>query len=84
VTQLAILDVFRTRCGQVLSGAFVGGVEHQLPLGGIDVTCVDADTSDANPCTDDNSRTVTISWQDPDEKDDVDERLQVQVNARFL
>jgi len=84
VTQLAALDVFRIRCGQPLAGAFVGGVEHQLPLGGIDITCVDADTSDANLCTDDNARTVTVTWQNPDEKGDVTETLQVQVNARFL
>jgi len=84
VTQLAALDVFRIRCGQPLAGAFVGGVEQQLPLGGIDITCVDADTSDADPCTDDNARMVTITWQDPDQKENAAATLQVQVNARFL
>jgi len=84
VTELAALDVFRIRCGQVLSGKFVGGVGNQLPLGGINVTCTDADPLDTNPCTDDDSRIVTITWQDPDQKGVVGALpLQVQVNARL-
>jgi len=83
VTELAAHDVFRIRCGEVLAGEFVGGVVLQLPLGSINVTCIDADPADTNPCTDDNSRTVTVLWQDPDAKG-TNETLQVQVNARLL
>jgi len=87
VTELAQLDYFRTRCGQYLGGtvnSFVGGVEHLLPNGSIDIDCTDADAGDGIACTDDDTRTVTITWQDPDEKGDATQTLQVQMNARLL
>ena len=85
VTQLAQLDFFRARCGQFLTGpgALVGGVENLLPGGAITITCADADPGDGIACTGDNTRTVTVTWQDPDLKGTA-ATLQVQVNARIL
>jgi len=60
-----------------------GGVEHLLPQGGIDIGCIDSDAGDGIACTGDNSRTVTITWQDPDLKGTA-ATLQVELNARIL
>lgn len=87
VTELAQLDYFRIRCGQFMGGAvngFLGGVEHLLPNGSIEIDCSDADPADGIACTDDTARTVTITWQDPDNKGDPNQTLQVQMNARLL
>lgn len=86
VTQLAQLDYFRTRCGQYLAGpgALVGGVENLLPGGAIAITCTDANGGTPPSCQGDNNRTITVTWQDPDRKDDANARLQLQVNARIL
>ena len=86
VTQLAQLDFFRTRCGQFLAGpgALVGGVENLLPGGAIAITCTDANGGTPPACQGDNTRTITVTWQDPDRKDDPNARLQLQVNARIL
>ena len=87
VTQLAQLDIFRVKCGQFLAGpaALVGGVANTLPNGNLTITCTDAAVPvDANPCTGDNNRVITVTWQDPDQKGNAAMTLQVQMNARFL
>ena len=86
VTQLAQLDVFRAKCGQFLAtpGALVGGAANLLPNGTLAITCTDSSVGVAPACEGDNTRTVTVSWQDPDQKGNAGARLQVQVNARFL
>jgi len=88
VTELAQLDYFRIRCGQFVGGAvndFLGGAEHLLPNGSIEIDCVDANAGDGIACTDDDTRTVTITWQDPDQKGSpIPRTLQVQMNARLL
>lgn len=84
VAQMAGLDVFRIQCGYSDGTNLHTGIVNELPLGNINIGCTDAVTTDVNPCTNDNSRTITISWQNPDEKDDPTERLQVEINAQFL
>lgn len=87
VTELAQVDVFRSRCGQFLAGpaALVGGVENLLPGGAIAITCTDANGATPPACQGDNTRVITVTWQDPDQKGVVAAApLQVQINARFL
>jgi hypothetical protein len=86
VTELAQLDFFRTRCGQFINGSgLVGGVENLLPGGSVAIECTDSSPGVAPACEGDDTRTVTITWQDPDEKDDPTALpLQVQVNSRIL
>ncbi len=86
VTELAQLDVFRVKCGQFLAGpgTLVGSVANTLPNGNLVITCTDADAGGGIACTGDNNRTVTVTWQDPDDKGNVLSTMQVQVNARFL
>ena len=86
VTQLAALDSFRIGCGQYLAtpNALVGGIANLLPNGQIAITCTDTSPGVAPECEGDNSRTVTVTWQDPDDKGNVGATLQVEVNARFL
>ncbi len=86
VTELAQVDVFRMVCGQFLAGpnTLIGGVTNLLPNGRLAITCTDADAGDGIACTGDNTRIITISWQDPDDKGNVNSTLQVQINARFL
>lgn len=86
VTELAQLDVFRVKCGQFLAGpgSLVGGAANTLPNGALAITCVDNDAGDGIACTGDNNRTVSVTWQDPDDKGNALSTLQVQVNARFL
>ncbi len=85
VTELAQLDFFRTRCGQFLAGpgVLVGGVENLLPGGAITITCTDSSVGVAPACEGDNTRTVRVTWQDPDQKGTAN-TLQVEVNARIL
>ena len=85
ITELAAVDVFRMECGQYQAGpnALVGGAANLLPNGALNITCTDADLTDANPCTGDNTRTVTVTWQDPNQKG-VAANLQVQIDASFL
>lgn len=84
-TQLANLDVFHMFCGQYLNppNTLVGGAQNVLPFGNLTIGCIDNDLTDANPCTGDNNRVITVTWQDPDQKG-VAANLQVQINARFL
>ena len=86
VTELAQLDVFRIKCGQFLvgPGTLIGGVANTLPNGNLSITCTDSDAGDGIACTGDNSRTVTVTWQDPNQKGNIAATLQVQMNARFL
>lgn len=86
VTQLAALDSFRIGCGQFLAGpnALVGGISNLIPGGQIAITCTDTSPGVAPECEGDNDRTVTVTWQDPDDKGNALSTLQVEVNARFL
>ncbi len=85
VAQMASLDIFRMQCGYSDGVNLHTGVVNELPLGDIDITCDDDPViADANPCTNDNSRTITITWQDPDNKGTAGARLQVQIDAQFL
>lgn len=87
VTELSQLDVFRVKCGQFLAGpaTLVGGVANLLPGGALAITCADSSPGVAPACEGDNSRTITVTWQDPDQKGVVGAPpLQVQMNARFL
>ncbi len=85
ITELAQLDVFRVKCGQFLAGpaTLVGGVENLLPGGALAITCADSSPGVAPACEGDNTRTITVTWQDPDRKGTA-ATLQVQMNARFL
>ena len=85
VTQLATLDTFRIGCGQFLAtpNALIGGVANLLPGGAIAIDCTDSNGGTPPACLDDNSRTVRITWQDPDQKGTA-ATLQVEVNARIL
>ena len=86
VTEIATVDIFRMICGQYRAGpnALIGGTVNLLPNGALNIVCIDADPMDANPCTGDNTRTITVSWQDPNAKNDGTARLQVQIDASFL
>ncbi len=87
VTELSQLDIFRVKCGQYMPGpaALVGGVENLLPGGALAITCADSSPGVAPACEGDNTRTITVTWQDPDQKGVVNApRLQVEMNARFL
>ena len=83
-TQLANLDVFHMWCGRFINppNALVGGARNLLPFGNLAITCTDNDLTDANPCTGDNNRIITVTWTDPDNRGG--NNLQVQINARFL
>ncbi|MFK7816518.1 MAG: type IV pilus modification protein PilV [Gammaproteobacteria bacterium] len=85
VTQLAALDSFHIGCGQYLAtpNALIGGVANLLPNGQIAISCADSSPGVAPECEGDNSRTVTITWQDPDAKGTA-ATLQVEVNAGIL
>ena len=85
ITEMAGLDVFRMQCGYSDGTNLHTGIVNELPLGDINIGCTDdAGIVDANPCTNDNSRIITISWQDPDNKVNAAARLQVEINAQFL
>ncbi len=86
VSQLAVLDSFRIGCGQFLAvpNALVGGANNLLSNGQVAITCTDSSPGVAPECEGDNNRTVTITWQDPDDKGNALSTLQVEVNARFL
>jgi type IV pilus assembly protein PilV len=69
--QMAIFDLHQISCGP-------GGIAASLPNGQLQVTCLDADNSDADPCSDLSRLLIRISWQQQAsvtdiEPDDVEE-----------
>ncbi len=60
--QLATFDINVWYCGVPTSGGRVGGIANILPSPSATITCTDSDASDANPCSINSSRTVTINW----------------------
>jgi len=84
-TEMANVDVFRMQCGYSDGTNLHTGVVNELPLGRIEIDCTDdASIADANPCTNDNSRTIRVSWQDPNDKANLASRLQIEIDAQFL
>jgi len=54
--QMANFDLYEIRCSD--------GVRTALPGGTLTVSCNDADTSDADPCTDVSPFNIAISWEE--------------------
>ncbi|MES9968640.1 MAG: type IV pilus modification protein PilV [Candidatus Thiodiazotropha sp.] len=69
--QVAIFDLHQISCGT--------GIEQRLPDGRLLVTCLDADSTDADICSDLSRLLIRVSWQhqarvtdlDPDDVDEV-------------
>ncbi len=55
--EMAFFDRFTIACS----------TQNLLPAGILTVTCQDADTTDADPCTDGSPHTVTVAWSEVDE-----------------
>jgi type IV pilus assembly protein PilV len=70
--QMADFDLYQISCGP-------GGIQESLPNGRLQVTCLDADTSDADRCSELSRLLIRISWQrqanvtdiEPDEVDGI-------------
>ncbi|PUB74887.1 MAG: type IV pilus modification protein PilV [gamma proteobacterium symbiont of Ctena orbiculata] len=52
--QMASYDLHQIGCGP--------GIQNSLPGGRLQIDCVDADTSDADPCSELSPMLITISW----------------------
>ena len=62
--QMASYDLYRIGCG--------AGIHGTLPGGQLSVSCVDADATDADPCSDLSPMLITISWQGQTRATDTD------------
>jgi type IV pilus assembly protein PilV len=54
--QMALFDLNQISCG-------AGGIEESLPNGQLQVSCLDADSADADLCSDLSRLLIRISWQ---------------------
>jgi len=60
--QLQTFDLNIWFCGMPSGGTRAGGVVNILPSSSATITCTDSNATDANPCSINSSRTVTLNW----------------------
>ncbi len=61
--EAAEFDVWELTCGYARDGIVSGPLDHmKIPDGGFDLTCVDSDPADADPCTDGSDFTATMTF----------------------